>query len=95
MEGELACLSLHHLDVECDWKRRAAAGEDMGCTSKTYETLRTPLGVDAVLGLSAPGSFDYVRSYDVKDDEITRLGVDCVSWRRARFAAVLVPTELR
>jgi hypothetical protein len=36
---------------------------------------------------------DYVRSYGVKDDEITRLGVDCVSWRGAQFRAVLVPTE--
>ena len=36
---------------------------------------------------------DYVRSYGVKDDEIRRLGVDCVSWRGARFSAVLVPTE--
>ncbi len=36
---------------------------------------------------------DYVRSYGVKDDEITRLGVDCVSWRGAQFKAVLVPTE--
>ena len=32
---------------------------------------------------------DYVRSYGVKDDEILRLGVDCVSWRGARFSAVL------
>ena len=36
---------------------------------------------------------DYVRSYGVKDDEITRLGVDSVSWAGARFTAVLVPTE--
>ena len=35
---------------------------------------------------------DYVRSHGVKDDEITRLGVDSVSWRGARFKAVLVPT---
>ena len=32
---------------------------------------------------------DYVRSYGVKDDEITRLGVDSVSWAGARFTAVL------
>ena len=38
---------------------------------------------------------DYVRSHGVKDDEITRLGVDSVSWRGARFKAVLVPTEPR
>ena len=32
---------------------------------------------------------DYVRSYGVKDDEIQRVGVDSVSWRGARFSAVL------
>ena len=32
---------------------------------------------------------DYVRSYGVKDDEILRLGVDCVSWRGARFSAAI------
>ena len=36
---------------------------------------------------------DYVRSYGVKDDEIRRLGVDCVSWRGAQFKAVLASTE--
>ena len=36
---------------------------------------------------------DYVRSYGVKDDEIRRLGVDSVSWRGARFSAVLVLAE--
>jgi hypothetical protein len=36
---------------------------------------------------------DHVRSYGVKDDEIRRLGVDSVSWRGARFSAVLVPDE--
>jgi len=36
---------------------------------------------------------DYVRTYGVKDDEITRLGADSVSWRGARFKAVLVRTE--
>jgi hypothetical protein len=36
---------------------------------------------------------DYVRAYGVKDDEIRRLGVDSVSWRGARFRAVLVATE--
>ena len=36
---------------------------------------------------------DYVRSYGVKDDEITRVGVDCVSWRGARFKAMLAPAE--
>jgi hypothetical protein len=36
---------------------------------------------------------DYVRSYGVKDDEISRLGVDSVSWRGAHFRAVLIPAE--
>jgi hypothetical protein len=36
---------------------------------------------------------DYVRSNGVKDDEIRRLGVDSVSWRGARFSAVLVSSE--
>ena len=34
---------------------------------------------------------DFVRSYGVKDDEIVRLGVDCVAWRGARFTATLAP----
>ncbi len=36
---------------------------------------------------------DYVRSFGTKDDEIRRLGVDCVSWRGAQFSAVLAPTD--
>jgi hypothetical protein len=36
---------------------------------------------------------DYVRSFGCRDDEITRLGVDTVSWRGARFRAVPAPTE--
>lgn len=35
---------------------------------------------------------DYVRMF-ATDDEITRLGVDTVSWRGARFTAVPVPAE--
>ncbi len=31
---------------------------------------------------------DYVRSFGCNDDEITRLGVDAVAWRGARFSAV-------
>ena len=34
---------------------------------------------------------DYVRSLGCSDHEIRRLGVDSVSWRGARFSAVLVP----
>jgi hypothetical protein len=36
---------------------------------------------------------DYVRMFGTSDDEIRRLGVDSVSWRGARFSAVLVPAE--
>jgi hypothetical protein len=36
---------------------------------------------------------DYVRAFGCSDDEIRRLGVDSVSWRGARFSAVLVPAE--
>jgi len=36
---------------------------------------------------------DYVRRQGVNDAEIVRLGVDSVSWRGARFSAVLVPAE--
>lgn len=34
---------------------------------------------------------DYVRSLGTSDAEITRLGVDSVSWRGARFTASLAP----
>jgi hypothetical protein len=36
---------------------------------------------------------DYVRMFASCDDEITRLGVDSVAWRGARFTAVPVPAE--
>ena len=36
---------------------------------------------------------DYVRSFGSRDDEIVRLGVDSVSWRGARFSAVLAPAD--
>jgi hypothetical protein len=34
---------------------------------------------------------DYARSFGSTDDEIRRIGVDAVSWRGARFTAVLIP----
>jgi hypothetical protein len=34
---------------------------------------------------------DYARSFGSADDEIRRIGVDCVSWRGACFTAVLIP----
>ena len=36
---------------------------------------------------------DYLRSFGCSDDEIRRLGVDSVSWRGARFSAVLAPAD--
>ena len=36
---------------------------------------------------------DYVRMFGCSDSEITRLGVDSVAWRGARFSAVPVPIE--
>jgi hypothetical protein len=36
---------------------------------------------------------DYVRSFRSRDDEITRLGVDTVAWRGARFRAVPVAAD--
>lgn len=36
---------------------------------------------------------DYVRMFGCSDAEITRLGVDSVAWRGARFTAVPVPAE--
>lgn len=66
----------------------------MRSTSKKYEIHSGGRLVSTQFSVSPlQAVVDYVRSYGVKDDEITRLGVDCVSWRGARFNAVLVPTE--
>ena len=65
----------------------------MGSTSKKYEIHSGRRLVSTQYSVSPlQAVVDYVRSYGVKDDEITRLGVDSVSWRGARFKAVLVPT---
>ena len=40
-------------------------------------------------------AIDYVRSFGCRNDEITILGVDTVSWRGARFSAVAVPADPR
>ena len=63
--------------------------------SKKYEIRSGRRIVSIQYSVSAlQAAVDYVRSSGVKDDEITRLGIDCVSWRGARFNAVLVPAEL-
>ncbi len=71
-----------------------AANGRKGTMSKRYEIYSGRRVVSTQFSVSASQAVvDYVRSYGVKDDEITRLGVDCVSWRGAQFKAVLVPTE--
>lgn len=66
----------------------------MRSTTKEYEIRSGRRLVSTQFSVSPlQAVVDYVRSYGVKDDEITRLGVDCVSWRGAQFRAVLVPTE--
>ena len=63
--------------------------------SATYE-LRA--GRRAVAHRVAPNAqialLDYVHSLGCRDDEITRLGVDAVSWRGAVFRAVPVASEV-
>ena len=66
----------------------------MRSTYKKYEIHSGRRLVATQFSVSASQAvMDYVRSYGVKDDEITRVGVDCVSWRGARFKAMLVPAE--
>jgi hypothetical protein len=67
---------------------------DMRSTSKKYEIHSGRRLVSTQFSVSPlQAVVDYVRSYGVKDAEITRLGVDRVSWRGAQFTAVLDPTE--
>ena len=62
--------------------------------SRKYEIYSGRRVVSTQFSVSASQAvIDYVRSYGVKDDEITRIGVDSVSWRGAQFKAVLVPAE--
>ena len=54
----------------------------MRSTSKKYEIHSGRRLVSTQFSVSPlQAVVDYVRSYGVKDDEITRLGVDCVSWQ--------------
>jgi hypothetical protein len=60
--------------------------------SKKYEIYsgkRVVAVQDSATALQA--AVDYVRSLGTTDSEITRLGVDSVSWRGARFTATLAP----
>lgn len=66
----------------------------MRSTSKKYEIHSGRRVISTQFSVSPlQAVVDYVRSYGVKDDEIRRLGVDCVSWRGAHFRAVLVAPE--
>ncbi len=62
--------------------------------SRKYEIYSGRKVVSTKFSVSASQAvIDYVRSHGVKDEEITRIGVDSVSWRGAQFKAVLVPAE--
>jgi hypothetical protein len=62
--------------------------------SKKYEIQSGRRVVSTQYSVSAMQAVvDYVRSCGCSDDEIRRLGVDSVSWRGARFSAVLAPME--
>ena len=59
---------------------------------KKYEIYsgRRPISVEySISPLQA--ALDYARSFGCAEDEIRRVAVDSVSWRGARFTAVLVP----
>jgi hypothetical protein len=94
MERERACLSLHPRLVVGNGSGELPKEMDVSGTSKKYEIHSGGRVVSTQFSVSPlQAVVDYVRSYGVKDDEITRLGVDCVSWAGARFTAVLAPTE--
>ena len=64
-------------------------GESDGEDIEIRSGRRTVATQDSVSPLQAV--VDYTRSLGCKDDEIRRLGTDSVSWRGARFSAVLAP----
>lgn len=60
--------------------------------SKKYEIYSGRRVVSTQFSVSPlQAAVDYARSFGSTDAEIMRVGVDCVSWRGARFTAVLVP----
>jgi len=62
--------------------------------SKKYEIRSGRRTVSIQYSVSAlQAAVDYVRMFGCSDDEVIRLGADSVSWRGARFSAVLVPAE--
>jgi hypothetical protein len=59
--------------------------------TKTYEIRSGRRVVSTQLSVSPlQAAVDYAKSFGSADAEIMRVGVDCVSWRGARFTAVLV-----
>jgi hypothetical protein len=61
---------------------------------KKYEILSGTRTVSTQYSVSPlQAVVDYVRSFGSSDHEITRLGVDSVAWRGARFRAVLAAAE--
>ena len=61
--------------------------------SKNTRFVQAPDRVDPVFGQRATGCCRLRALVGCSDDEIRRLGVDSVSWRGARFSAVLIPAE--
>jgi hypothetical protein len=62
--------------------------------SKKYEIRSGRRTVSVQYSVSPlQAAVDYVRMFGTSDEEIKRVGVDVVSWRGARFTAVLVPDE--
>jgi hypothetical protein len=60
--------------------------------TKKYEIYSGKRAVSIQYSVSPlQAAVDYARSFGSADAEIMRVGVDCVSWRGARFTAVLVP----
>ena len=60
--------------------------------TKTYEIYSGKRVVSIQYSVSPlQAAVDYARSFGSTDTEIMRVGVDCVSWRGARFTAVHVP----
>ena len=84
MEGELPAspsilyLSMRMEAVSCRWRRHERARARSTRSTQDDRLVSIQFSVSPLQAV-----LEYVRSYGVKDDEITRLGVDCVSWQRA------------
>ena len=65
-----------------------ASSPEMSKRYEIYSGRRVVSVQHSVTPLQA--AVDYARSFGSADDEIRRIGVDAVSWRGARFTAVLI-----